>query len=168
MKSAIVLFVFLGISAWSAEPVPVHVTLKNAQGADVGTAQLTQKSKGVQLQITAKGLPPGLKGIHIHETGKCDPPDFKSAGAHYNPKQTEHGRLNPKGAHLGDLPNLEIQADGRGDLKFMTAGATLRENSLRKAGGTAIVIHAGPDDLSSDPAGGSGDRIACGVISELR
>jgi len=155
-------------SAVSPTAGGMTVELKDPQGKTVGTALLKETPKGVRIRLDAKGLPPGLKGIHIHENGQCAAPDFKSAGGHYNPGKTHHGKLSSEGPHLGDLPNLEVKANGQAKFTQMLPGATLKpgENSVRKPGGTAIVIHAGPDDLVSDPSGDSGDRIACGVIPE--
>ena len=111
-------------------------------------------------------LPPGMHGFHIHAVGVCTPPDFKSAGGHLNPTDKHHGRLNPEGPHLGDLPNLTIGANGSADTSFAVPKALLGsgEGSLFQAEGTALVIHADPDDYRTDPSGNSGDRIACAVV----
>lgn len=142
--------------------------LRNADGDEVGTATLTEGDQGVEIQLEAKDLKPGKHGFHIHETGTCQPPDFKSAGGHFNPEGKEHGKKNPQGSHVGDLPNLEIQSDGTGKLTTTAEGATLGKgkNSLLKKGGTALVIHADPDDMKTDPAGDAGDRIACGEVKK--
>jgi Cu-Zn family superoxide dismutase len=94
--------------------------------------------------------------------GRCDAPDFTSAGGHWNPTQKKHGTMNPQGPHQGDLPNLVIGSDGRGTIGAVIPGATLA--GLLDADGAAMVIHAGPDDLMTDPSGNSGGRIACGVF----
>src|SRR5690606_6773260 len=105
--------------------------------------------------------------IHIHETGKCDPPEFKTAGAHFNPSEKQHGFNNPKGFHSGDLPNIEVNEDGSVNVEIITAAVTLEKkkpNSLLKKGGTSLIFHEKADDYITDPAGNSGARIACGII----
>jgi Cu-Zn family superoxide dismutase len=140
--------------------------LKNAQGKDVGTAVLSPADGGVKVDVQVSGLPPGKHGIHIHSAGKCDAPEFQSAGGHFNPTGRKHGLQNPEGAHAGDLPNLDVGSAGSGKASFIARGATLGsgQGSLSGGEGTAVVIHAGPDDEKTDPAGNSGARIACGVI----
>jgi len=140
--------------------------LANAEGIPVGEARFTQKADGILVEIAANGLAPGEHGAHVHMTGRCDPPDFKSAGGHWNPAEHQHGLKNPAGAHMGDLPNLQIGADGKGELSFTIPGAKIHDgaNPLLDADGAAMVIHADPDDMMSDPAGNAGGRIACGVI----
>ena len=141
--------------------------LVDAKGASVGTAVFTQKAKGVELDLNVSGLTPGQHGFHIHNVGKCDAPDFASAGPHFNPEGKQHGWDNPQGHHMGDLQNLTVGADGKAHVRVMVPGVTLGEgpNSLFHEGGTALVIHAKPDDGKSDPAGNAGPRVACGVIS---
>ena len=140
--------------------------LLNAKGAPVGTAVFTQKANGVQLDLKVSGLTPGLHGFHIHNVGRCEAPDFASAGPHFNPEGKQHGWDNPMGHHLGDLQNLNVSADGKAQVRVLVPGVTLEEgpNSLFHEGGTALVIHAKPDDGKTDPAGNAGARIACGVI----
>lgn len=144
-------------------------TLRTAQGQSAGTATFTQSGGIVQLKLKATGLTPGQHGLHVHETGKCDGPDFKSAGGHFNPHGRRHGTLNEAGTHAGDLPNLTVAADGTAALQATLHGVTLERgaaHSLLDADGAALVIHAKEDDQKSDPAGNSGDRIACGVIGK--
>jgi Cu-Zn family superoxide dismutase len=140
--------------------------LRNAKGQPAGTATFTQVGSAVRVVIEAQGLPPGSKGVHVHAVGKCDGPDFNSAGAHFNPHGRQHGALNPQGPHAGDLPNITIGNDGKGRLESTTELITLRGGppSLLDADGSAVVIHAAPDDFRTDPTGNSGARIACGVI----
>jgi superoxide dismutase, Cu-Zn family len=142
--------------------------LRNAGGQVVGTATLTQVGGAVRIVLEAQGLPAGAKGVHIHAVGRCDPPDFTSAGSHFNPQGRQHGALNAQGPHAGDLPNLTIGADGKGRLESTSQLVTLQTgpSSVFDADGSALVVHAAPDDFRTDPTGNSGARIACGVISK--
>lgn len=142
------------------------VDLKNATGRSVGTATLSEVPGGVRIVMEVKGLPPGPKGVHIHEAGKCEGPQFTSAGGHFNPEKKEHGTLNPRGPHAGDLPNVTIAGDGSGRLETTTNRVTLGSgaSSVFDADGSSLVVHAGPDDFLTDPTGNSGGRSACGVI----
>ena len=137
--------------------------LRTAAGADAGRATATDVAGGIRYTLDVKGLPPGTHGAHIHMTGRCDAPDFATAGGHWNPTGMKHGSMNPMGPHQGDLPNLIVGSDGRGTLGIIVPGQTMA--GLLDADGSAIVVHAGPDDLKTDPAGASGGRIACGVFT---
>jgi superoxide dismutase, Cu-Zn family len=142
--------------------------LKDAKGQDVGSVSLIQTQAGVLLQLSLKGVPAGEHAFHIHAVGKCEPPGFDSAGGHFNPANMHHGIMSGPG-HAGDMPNLHIPADGALDLEVLNAAVTLdkdKPNSVFHPGGTAVVIHAGKDDYTSDPAGNAGGRIICGVIGE--
>jgi Cu-Zn family superoxide dismutase len=146
----------------------MDVEMFNQSGDSLGTIKVSEQSEGVKLEVLLEGLPPGEHGLHIHETGKCDAPDFKSAGNHFNPDDKQHGLLHPEGAHAGDLPNI-ISEDGRVDAELMAPQLTLKsekKNSLLGKEGTAIVITEGKDDGMTQPAGESGQRIACGEITE--
>lgn len=143
------------------------VTLRDSSGRTVGTAVLTPATEGVQVVLSVNGLPAGVHGVHVHQTGLCDAPEFTSAGGHFNPASRQHGFENPNGSHAGDLPNMTVDANGRGSLSGVARGVTLEggeANSLRKPGGTALMVHASADDYRTDPSGNSGARIACGVI----
>lgn len=142
-------------------------SLFDAAGAPRGEASVTPTRGGVRLAISGMDLPPGPHGFHIHTVGRCDGPDFTTAGGHWNPTNHKHGRDNPEGPHIGDLPNLLIGTDGRGTLEVDIPGASLAggTNPLLDTDGAALVIHAGPDDMKTDPAGNSGGRIACGVFA---
>lgn len=142
----------------------------NGQGAEIGKATLTQGATGLLIKVEAAGLTPGWHGIHIHATGQCAAP-FTSAGAHINhtaPK-TPHGLLNAQGPDDGDLPNLYAAADGSAHGEFFTTKARISQDGpgqwLWDADGSALVIHANPDDHNSQPIGGAGDRVACAVLS---
>ena len=153
------------LAAATASPTATAV-LKDATGKEVGTATFTSARSGVLVKLVATGLPPGKHGLHLHAAGKCEPPDFKSAGGHFNPGAKQHGLHNPGGHHAGDLPNLVVAKDGTARASFTARGATLSEGqaSLLGPDGAAIVVHADADDERTDPAGNSGARIACGVI----
>jgi Cu-Zn family superoxide dismutase len=146
-------------------------SLRNAQGQMVGEASAVRAGNVVRVRVTVRGFAPGVHGVHLHQTGRCDAPDFASAGPHWNPTSHQHGRLNPQGPHLGDLPNLQVAANGSGRIDFavpIPAGTAAGANPLLDADGTAVVIHAAADDLRTDPSGNSGARIACGALSPLR
>lgn len=147
---------------------PISVSLINNDGVDVGEAWLKQTDTGVQITIEASHLPPGEHGFHIHEQGICEVPDFASAEGHFNPSDKKHGFDHPEGPHAGDIENLEVKEDGTVDATFINNRVTLekdKESSLYAENGTSLVIHSDPDDYKSQPAGDSGDRIACGVIT---
>jgi superoxide dismutase, Cu-Zn family len=145
-----------------------RVELRNSDGKSVGVLTIAMNSGGgVQFTGHLTDLPPGPHGIHIHENGKCDPPDFASAGGHFNPSGKQHGEQNPNGPHEGDIGNLLVKANEMADVAFIAKNATLAEGpaSILKPGGTSLVLHADPDDMQTDPSGSSGARIACGVIT---
>ena len=140
--------------------------LKDKDGKVVAMAMLNERPGGVLVRVEAKGLTPGLHGVHVHAVGKCDGPAFTSAGGHFNPAGKKHGLKSPDGPHAGDLPNMLVAKDGAGRFEALTDAITLRAGALSvfDADGSAIVVHAGADDNTTDPAGNSGDRVACGII----
>jgi superoxide dismutase, Cu-Zn family len=144
-------------------------TFIDATGAAIGWARLVEDGTGrVHVNVHVTGLAPGLHGIHIHTVGACSP-TFAAAGGHYNPLAHEHGLDNPNGPHAGDLPNLDVNAAGIGHLDATTDRVTLSPGpaTLFDAAGSALIIHANPDDQVTDAGnGGSGARIACAVIEE--
>lgn len=155
-----------GTAQAMSHEMKARADIKDAKGKSIGTATFVEQKDGVKVSVEVSGLPPGKHGFHIHDTGACTPPDFKSAAGHFNPLKKRHGKDNPAGKHAGDFPNLEVKQDGTAQMTAVATGATLKKGpaSLFKEGGTAIVIHADPDDYKSDPAGNAGDRLACGVI----
>ena len=139
-------------------------TLMTAAGKDVGTVTVREVDGGLSVSVDARDLSPGMHGAHLHTIGKCEAPDFASAGGHWNPTGMKHGSMNPQGPHEGDMPNLMIGADGRGKLTTRLAGGSF--DALMDADGAAMVIHAAADDLKTDPSGNSGARLACGVLAK--
>ncbi len=141
------------------------VELRDATGAVVGTLTLTQEDAGVRLTGNFSNLPVGDHGIHVHAVGSCAP-DFAAAGPHFNPASKQHGTQNPNGPHAGDLPNLTVSADGTGTYDQVDAMISLAagSSSVFDADGSAVVVHAAPDDYMTDPSGNSGARIACGAV----
>ncbi|MXO65505.1 superoxide dismutase family protein [Altererythrobacter endophyticus] len=145
-----------------------EATLYQANGLPAGTAQIYRAGDEARITVALAGLPEGKHGLHLHTVGSCIAPDFKSAGGHLNPEDHEHGSLNPQGKHLGDLPNIDVAANGTG-----TISATLSEPAaeamrhILDSDGTAIVVHAGADDYKTDPAGDAGARIACGEVTAV-
>jgi len=154
----------------TAKPVKkTTVALTDAKGNSVGSATLKASGKGVEVKLDVKDLPPGDHALHFHQIAKCDPPDFKSAGPHFNPDNKQHGYMNPSGHHNGDMANFAVKANGTSKATIKNADVVLgtgtEANSLFANGGTALMIHAKADDMKSDPAGNAGDRIACGAIT---
>ena len=144
------------------------VALTQADGTPAGSARIAASGAVVRLIVSASGLAPGPHGLHLHTTGLCEAPAFASAGAHLNPTGSGHGTANPAGSHLGDLPNLTIDAEGGGKIDAVLRGTPAEITAaLFDVDGTALVIHAAADDYRTDPSGNSGARIACGVLRRI-
>lgn len=143
-------------------PYARQFALVGASGQPLGTVSAWQTAGAVGLRVQAAGLPHGLHAIHVHAVGRCAPPDFTTAGSHWNPAGRKHGLNNPQGPHAGDLPNISVAANGVVNESLVISGASLA--ALADADGSALIIHAAPDDHLTDPSGNSGARIACAVI----
>ena len=176
------IFVTIAFAAAAIAPLAGCVTdepqggapmaLVNAQSQSIGSVRAWQTAGGVSFRIEATGLPHGIHGLHVHAVGRCDPPDFASAGPHWNPAARKHGMNNPAGPHAGDLPNVEVAANGVLGTTVTLPGATLvggvgAAGALIDADGAALVLHAQADDYVTDPSGNSGARIACAVLQPV-
>ncbi|MDT8319821.1 MAG: superoxide dismutase family protein [Xanthomonadales bacterium] len=136
--------------------------MHNPDGESVGTVVLHSSPYGVLLHLRLAFLPAGAHAFHVHAVGECTPP-FTSAGGHFDPKGSNHGFMDDDGMHAGDMPNVQVSADGLAHLEVFNQNLRLDE-ALFDEDGASIVIHEGPDDYRSDPAGAAGPRLACGVI----
>ena len=168
-------FLFLALAGCVGPNMPHDAPVESANlvsssGAVIGTVRVFSDASGVTLRIEASGLPPGMHGVHVHSVARCDAPDFKSAGAHWNPTTKQHGHQNPAGFHMGDLGNLGVGANGKLVAGLLIPGARLTGSDIGSGvimhdyDGTSLVIHAKADDEKTDPSGNSGDRIACAVL----
>ncbi|HZQ69019.1 MAG TPA: superoxide dismutase family protein [Terriglobales bacterium] len=157
----------LSFSAF-AKSKQVKTEVKDANGKSVGWAMIRPAGSGVEVNLSLNDMPAGEHAVHFHEVAKCDAPDFKSAGSHFNPDNKHHGLKNPDGPHAGDMENFTVNAKGKAHVKILNKNVNLGDDShsLFSNGGTAIVIHAKADDMQNDPSGNSGDRIACGLITK--
>ena len=175
------LLAFCAFAAAPAAASDAYASLVDAEGDAIGRAHFEQTPGGVLLLVEVVGLPPGAHGIHLHGVGSCEP-NFGAAKGHINPNGTEHGLRNPNGPDPGDLPNLHVGADGSATAEFYTERVRVREAggadegeeasgdakpALLDADGSALIIHDHPDDHRSQPIGGAGGRIGCGVIKAM-
>ena len=161
-KLALILPLSLAACVYDEPRGGVPMSLINASGQSIGSVRAWQTAGGVTLRIDAAGLPHGVHGLHAHAVGRCEAPEFTSAGSHWNPANRKHGSNNPAGPHAGDMPNVEVAANGTLGTTVVLPGATMA--NLLDADGTALVLHAAADDYATDPSGNSGARIACAVI----
>jgi Cu-Zn family superoxide dismutase len=168
---ATVLTLLMPVAAGYAQSPAVQGQIATANFADaenqpVGTARLTSAPHGLILSLEFTNVPPGTHAVHVHTVGRCDAPSFESAGAHFEPGAKKHGLLNTAGPHAGDLPNVTVPENRKLTAEFLVRDVTLGGGAagLMDADGAALVLHSGRDDHATDPAGGSGSRIACAVI----
>lgn len=152
------------MSAQGAAGDRAGAELQTQGGEAVGSVALEETVNGTLLHAKLQGLPPGVHAFHVHEVGRCEPP-FESAGGHLNPNGASHGFRAQQGPHMGDMPNIHVPASGELELEVFKARLMLQE-AVFDDDGSAIVIHEGPDDYETDPAGAAGPRIACGVIQQ--
>lgn len=151
----------------SSQSPPARATIRSASGAQLGVLNLEGTSAGVRITGALTGLPAGTHGIHVHAVGRCDSPEFTTAGGHFNPAGMKHGLENPAGPHAGDMPSIAANGSGRANVDIVTPRVTLDASgpaSAFDADGSAIVVHAAADDQKTDPSGNSGARIACGIV----
>lgn len=165
IRLAIVALALSGSTAAIAGTTAV-AELRDADGAARGTAKVHKARDGVEVSARIADLAPGAYAIHVHAVGRCEGPDFTTAGAHWNPMGAQHGIKHPEGPHMGDLPNVTIKKNRGGRIVGHLKGAVMQggTNGLMDADGAAIVLHAKADDHVTQPTGGSGARIACGVL----
>lgn len=174
----ILLFAVASLIGWlpswrAAAQESSTVPLINSERKQIGQVSLTDSPSGIILKLSLPekpaGIAPGAHGFHIHGVGKCEPP-FESAGDHFDPLKTQHGFLAKGGRHAGDLPNIHVPPQGALTVEFFVPNVRLKDgkNRLMDQDGSALVIHAKPDDYRSDPAGNAGDRVACAVIAPAK
>ena len=166
-KSGPLTMMLAGLALVAAAPgvgagEPAQAQMMNAEGGSVGVVTLNETPHGTLLHARLQNLPEGAHAFHVHAVGKCEAP-FKSAGGHFNPGDKMHGLHSEEGMHAGDMPNIHVPASGSLEIEILNTQLRL-DASLFDDDGAAIVIHEGPDDYVSDPAGAAGSRIACGVI----
>jgi Cu-Zn family superoxide dismutase len=172
MHKLAIIPVMLGLAAAAAyaqaPATQAKATLKDAQGKTLGQATLRESPAGVLVKLELQGVPPGTHAFHVHTVGKCDAPDFMTAGGHFNPTTMKHGLMATGGPHAGDMPNLFVPADGKLSVEVLDSNVTLAagQKSVFDADGSALMLHAAADDYTSDPAGNAGARLACGVITK--
>jgi superoxide dismutase, Cu-Zn family len=169
LAATLLISLFLLIhTASAATQIQARADLQDGAGKNIGSAVLSERGNGVLITVNVKGLPQGLHAVHVHAVGKCEGPAFTSAGGHFNPLSKKHGLKNPDGPHAGDLPDMYVNKDGAGRYEALMESMALGagQTSVFDADGSAIVVHATADDNVTDPAGNSGDRIACGVITK--
>ncbi|WLR41251.1 superoxide dismutase family protein [Bacillus carboniphilus] len=167
-RTLVLAFIFLSGCVGDESITKMDVEMFNSNGDSLGTVKLTEEPEGVGLKVTLEGLPSGELGIHVHEFPNCEAPEFKTSGNHFNPDNVDHGLMHPDGAHAGDLPNLIVDS-GKVDVELVGPQLTLKKGqkgSLFSQKGTSLIITSQRDDGMTQPSGDSGERIACGKITE--
>ncbi len=144
-----------------------HAVIDSTSGSEVtGTAVFEQTGDTITLTVEIQNAEPGLHGVHIHEFGDCSAPDGTSAGGHWNPTNTAHGKWGEGEFHLGDIGNILVSDDGTGNIELTTDLWELGTGSIFDVVGKGIIVHADADDFTSQPSGAAGARIGCGAIVE--
>ena len=170
MKSAALwamgLIVAVGLAGRVSAQEVAEGKVINSQGKQVGTVRIEHMASATLILLNLHDMPPGVHGIHIHAVGKCDPPSFDSSGPHFNPAKAQHGFKNPKGPHAGDLPNITIPANGKLETQVVVTAVMQwdGDGGILDGDGSSLIIHANPDDYTTDPSGNSGARIACAKL----
>ena len=160
-------------AAWY-ETADATASVINNQGEEIGTAYVKKASDGILLYVDVKGLTPGWHGMHFHEKGTCEDHDaFKMAGGHVMEPNAPHGFLHPEGPHDGNLPNLIVAADGTAQVEIYSDIIDYMDDdaddvSLMDEDGSALIIHENIDDHYTQPIGGAGGRVACGVVKAVQ
>lgn len=158
------------LDVWAKQETRVNTAtakLISANNSEVGEARLQQTPNGLLIHLHLSHIAPGTHAFHIHRVGKCEAPDFQSAGGHFNPRKEGHGIVDKDGKHAGDLPNIHVPESGSLTLEVLATHMTLNQgkDQLFDPDGAALVLHARLDDYRTNPAGDAGQRIACGVIT---
>lgn len=151
-----------------ATSITITIPLQDSKGKQMAMANLTQKQDGVHINVTSSSLPTGEHGFHFHEIGKCEGPDFTSAGDHFNPMNQQHGHQDDPQSHAGDLPNIRSNEEKMTNETIIAKHVSLlpgKKNTLLDEDGSALIIHEQPDDYTTQPSGNAGARMACGSIS---
>ena len=165
MKRLILAAALCALAGTAQAQALAKATFHDAQGKQIGIASMQQTPAGLLIHLDLAGLPPGEHAFHIHEKGRCDAKDgFRSAGGHFAPDREPHGFKSGQGHHAGDMPNQFVGPDGRLRGDVLNAKVQLSPASLLDEDGSALVLHARPDDYNSQPAGDAGERVACAVI----
>lgn len=152
----------------AAGDASAKTSLAATEGNSVkGDIKFASAAGGVKISGTLEGLKPGgVSAFHVHEKGDCSAPDASSAGPHLNPDGKPHGNMSAGEHHAGDMPNISADENGKAKVELTVPGLEIGTGGPKDVIGKALVVHAGPDDYTSQPAGNAGGRIACGVIEK--
>lgn len=151
--------------AAAKDKVLASAALMKGDTMPAGLASIVEAKGKLGLKLSLSGLPAGVHAVHLHMRGVCEVPAFTSAGGHLNPAGHQHGRDNPMGAHMGDMPNITVGDDGTANVTLpLDYKADELLTALFDKDGGAVVVHAAPDDYKTDPTGNAGGRIACGAF----